>query len=450
MQFDNLWACFVLPSRADRLSRPAGAVEPLTQLEGDIAMSRRLGLLRGRIAGQTVLAVLLLAACCNTAMAGRKTRLFTFENGIAGTPAPTALNTITGPFKDVPDSVFGAPFDYYDIGPAGIPAGEPLGDWVAANYDPSPDLTAVGAQPTYVNVSNGSPLDSPAQGSNVGLQFSATGTAMTSQGFRGTFLSDAGVANNEPSSGSNTSTSFAVLSQAWVRPDPAASGTSQVVWAVGSEMGGVRITPGGFWELTALGPPGDATSTRSVSFGDWTHLAVLRTGGAGSLYVNGTVAATANGFFNAFANEVVLGADAALGEPFSGVVDNFSTVGTAGFGITISTDLDVFADLGLPQPSGVDGDVDQDGDADQADYNVWSANAGFNNNFGQGDLTTLIKGDLDQNGKIDFFDFRIISRHAAANGVTLSASVPEPAAAVLLAIGATAAWLARPQRRRKT
>jgi hypothetical protein len=256
------------------------------------------------------------------------------------------------------------------------------------------------------------------------------------------------VANNEPSSGSNTSTSFAVLSQAWVRPDPAASGTSQVVWAVGSEMGGVRITPGGFWELTSLGPPGDATSTRSVSFGDWTHLAVLRTGGAGSLYVNGTVAATANGFFNAFANEVVLGADAALGEPFSGVVDNFSTVGTAGFGITISTDLDVFADLGLPQPSDVAGDVDQDGDADQADYNVWSANAGFNNNFGQGDLTTLIKGDLDQNGKVDFFDFRIISRHAAANGVAISAAVPEPAAAVLLAIGATAACVARPQRRR--
>jgi hypothetical protein len=403
------------------------------------------------ISGLMLLLAALLFSVASTAHAGRKTRLFTFEDGTPGTTTTTANNSITGPFKDVPDAVFGAPFDYYDVGPAGIPAGAPLGDWVAANYDPSPDFTLVpgASQPTYVNVANGSPLDSPATGSNVGLQFNGVDTFLTSQGFRGTFISDAGVANNEPSTSSNTSTSFTVLSQAWVRPDPMGAGTPQRVWSVGSEMGGVRINQNGFWELVDLGPPGDAISTRAVSFGEWTHLAVLRTGGSGSLYVNGTVAATANGFFNAFASETILGTDATFTEPFKGVVDNFSLVGTAGFGIVISTDLDVFSDLGLPQPSGVAGDVDQDGDSDQTDYNIWSTNAGFNNTFGQGDLTTLIRGDLDQNGKIDFFDFRIIARHAAASGITLNLAVPEPLSAAPLAGGLALFWqLARRQRRR--
>ena len=43
--------------------------------------------------------------------------------------------------------------------------------------------------------------------------------------------------------------------------------------------------------------------------------------------------------------------------------------------------LDVFRDLGLPTPSGRAGDVDQDGDVDQADYNIWSTNAGFNTRY---------------------------------------------------------------------
>jgi hypothetical protein len=188
-----------------------------------------------------------------------------------------------------------------------------------------------------------------------------------------------------------------------------------------------------------------------VAFGEWTHLAVLRTGGAGSLYVNGSVAATANGFFNTWPADITLGSDSNSAEPFAGVIDNFSTVGTAGFGVVVSTDLDVFADLGLATPSGVAGDVDQDGDADQTDYNIWSTNAGFDTEFGQGDLTTLIRGDVDQNGKVDFFDFRIIAGAAAAAGATLSLAdnaVPEPASALLLMAGLLAVSVVHPGGRR--
>jgi hypothetical protein len=410
---------------------------------------------RSRKASTAMLLAVMVSVICNAALAGRKTRLFTFEEGTPGSTTSMATNSITGPFKDVPDTVFGAPFDYYDVGPGGVPDGTPLGDFVATSYDPSPDFSLLGTgMPTYVNVADGSPLDSPAQGSNVGLRFNGTDGVLTSQGFRGNFIRDAAVVNDDPAVNgdpttnpiANVSTSFTVLSQAWVRPDPEKQGTAQRVWSVGTELGGVRITPDGFWQMVNLGPPGDTVSSRPVAFGEWTHLAVLRTGGAGSLYVNGSVAATANGFFNTWPSEITLGSDSSQAEPFAGVVDNFSTVGTAGFGIVVSTDLDVFSDLGLATPSGIAGDVDQDGDADQADYDIWSTNAGFDSGFGQGDLTTLIRGDVDQNGKVNFFDFRIIAGAVAASGASLSLSnnsTPEPASAFLLIAGWIAMHLVR-------
>ena len=127
---------------------------------------------------------------------------------------------------------------------------------------------------------------------------------------------------------------------------------------------------------------------------------------------------------------MTLGAGIGSTEPFNGVIDNFAISGIGGLGFTIATDVDYFSDTGLPPPSGVAGDVNQDGQVNQTDYNIWAMNVGFNNTFGQGDLTTLVKGDLDGNGKIDFYDFRIIARQAAAVGATLS--VPEPASCALL------------------
>jgi hypothetical protein len=310
---------------------------------------------------------------------------------------------------------------------------------VAQTYDPSPDFTAGGAPPTYVNVANGSPLDSPAPNSSVGLQFAAAGNSMVGLGFRGTYLTDAGVANNEAAvANTNVFTSFTVLSQGWVRPNPAGQGTSQVVWTLGTDMGAPRITADGFWEIANVSVIPDTKTTKTVSFGNWTHVAILRTGGAATLYINGSVAVAAQNFFGAFPSEVTLGSGIGATEPFNGVIDNFALSGIGGLGFTIATDVDYFSDTGVPPPSGVVGDVNQDGLVNQTDYNIWSMNVGFNNTFGQGDLTTLIKGDLDNNGKIDFFDYRIIARQAATAGVTLTLGVPEPASGLLLLAAAVA------------
>lgn len=386
-------------------------------------------------------AVLLLPA--GQALGAVKTRLFTFENGAPGSPANTALNSVTGPFKDVPDATFPVPTDFFDTGGPAIPGGTLLGDWVSQTYDPSPDFFAAATAPTYVNVANGSPLDSPAPNSNVGLQFTSADNTMTGQGFRGTYIADAAIASNAPAvADTNVFTSFTVLSQGWVRPDPAGQGASQVVWSLGTDLGAPRITADGFWEMANVSVIPDTKSTRPVNYGAWTHVAILRTGGSATLYINGSVAVAAQNFFGAFPLDVTLGAGL-VGEPFSGVIDNFAISGIGGLGFSIATDIDFFADTGLPQPSGIVGDVNQDGAVNQTDYNIWSTNVGFNNTFGVGDLTTLIRGDLDSNGKIDFFDYRIIARQAAASGVTLVLGVPEPAAGALIVVAGTLGWAVR-------
>lgn len=389
---------------------------------------------------------LLLVMLSSQVSAGVRTRAYSFEEGTAGGTVTSADDSIVGPFVDVPDFGLGD-LDFYDLphpgGNVSIPNGSLLNDFLTANYDPTPALEASIGTVTYVDVSDGTALDSPATGSTIAASFTGN-DAIETNSFIGNFIQVDAIAANAPAAdNTNVFRSFTNFTQAWVRPDSSASGTNQSIWAMGTETGGVGITSDGFWELNNLGPPSDVVSSIGVVFDEWTHLAVVRTGGGATLYVNGSVGATAPqggdpGFFNTFGDFLTVGSDAFLNEGFTGLIDNFGVGGTGGLGITISTDLDFFADTGVSLPSGVLGDVDQDGDADQDDYDIWSANAGFDNGFGQGDLITLNQGDLDGNGKIDFFDFNFIARGAAAAGVTLdlaSGSIPEPTSAILLLTG---------------
>ena len=229
---------------------------------------------------------------------------------------------------------------------------------------------------------------------------------------------------------------FSALSQAWVKPDSAGEGLLQTVWALGTDNGGVSITEDGFWRLNSGGSAGNLVTESPVVFDEWVHVAVRRTGNNGFLYLNGGLVDTNAGFWNG-TGPFALGASNPAGDnPFFGAIDEFviSEFGTTGF--------DAVADILWPdRVSGVLGDVDQDGDVDIDDYQIWSTNVGFDNGLGQGDVGTLLQGDVDENGRVNFFDFVVIRDEAAAAGV----AVPEPGGLALCALAAVAclAWRAR-------
>lgn len=224
--------------------------------------------------------------------------------------------------------------------------------------------------------------------------------------------------------------SFTALSQGWIKADSAGMGVPQTIWALGTDNGGVSITADGLWQLNSGGSAGSIVSETAVVFDEWAHLAVLRGGNNGTLYLNGSVIARNDGFWNG-PGEFFLGAGVGGADPFFGVIDEFAL---SGFGDGM---FDPAIDILFPvELSGIPGDVLQDGIVDQSDYDIWSQNVGFDNTLGVGDASTLLRGDVDQNGRINFFDFLVIRNEAAAAGIAIV--VPEPSSAVLLLIGALA------------
>ncbi len=225
--------------------------------------------------------------------------------------------------------------------------------------------------------------------------------------------------------------SFAALSQAWVKPDPAGFGEQQAIWGLGTDNGGVGITADGTWQLRASSRVPDSDSGEPVAFDAWTHVAVLRGGNSASLFVNGERVSRFEAFWDGV-GEVVVGAALDGSIPFHGLIDDFNIAGFSDGVFNAVDDLDFFDPENF---TGVDGDVNQDGNVDISDYLIWSDNVGFDNGQGAGDATTLLRGDVDGNGRVNFFDFQIIRDIAAQNGAPLNVPVPEPTSGVLLAIG---------------
>ncbi|MCP4190085.1 MAG: LamG domain-containing protein [Planctomycetaceae bacterium] len=224
--------------------------------------------------------------------------------------------------------------------------------------------------------------------------------------------------------------SFAALSQAWVKPSSEGSDTEQFIWGLGTDNGGVGITPDNVWQIRASRGVPDLASDVAVEFDAWTHVAIFRGGNGASLYINGQLEATGDAFWNG-PGPVAVGSMLDGTAPFAGTIDDFNIAGFSDFSFDPTRDLDFEPPI---EPSGVAGDVDQNGIVNQDDYLIWSDNVGFNNDLGAGDVSTLVQGDVDQNGRINFFDFQIIAEQAAAAGAELQL-VPEPTSLTLLGLG---------------
>ncbi|MGE3241055.1 MAG: LamG-like jellyroll fold domain-containing protein, partial [Pirellulales bacterium] len=232
---------------------------------------------------------------------------------------------------------------------------------------------------------------------------------------------------------------FDTLSQIWVKPTATTFPNQQFVYRIGNEHGGLIISTNGKWALrTGTADDGYVESDIAVQPNVWTHVAIYRGGNFSTLYVNGSIAARDPGFWGGEGPDFRLGSDllAAAGTYFQGVVDNFS-VGAPSDGLfNAAVDIDYFANLGITF-SGVAGDVNQDGNVNIADYDIWKANVGLDNGFGVGDPGMQLKGDVNRSGVIDLYDFLIINDASIAMGNgALGASVPEPAALVLVVMGA--------------
>lgn len=221
--------------------------------------------------------------------------------------------------------------------------------------------------------------------------------------------------------------SFTTVSQAWVKPSASGLGERQVVWQVGPENGGVAITADGKWEIVHPNRVLDIP----VKFDQWTHITMRRGGNTAILYIDGEVAGDSPGTWGGLGTFTV-GSGLGGADGYVGLLDDLNVSAYRGPTALFdpAQDIDFFTDLKL---SGVLGDVNQDAKVDQADYVIWSSNAGFDNQFGFGDPSTLLLGDVDGNGRINYFDFQIISDEAAAGGAALQA-IPEPTSAGLLAV----------------
>lgn len=243
---------------------------------------------------------------------------------------------------------------------------------------------------------------------------------------------------------------FDTLSQVWVKPT-GTSLTDQYVYRIGNEHGGLIITPNGKWAFrTGTAADGFVESSVNATLNTWTHLAIYRGGNFSTLYVNGSIAARDPGFWGGEGPDLRLGSDllAAAGSFFTGVVDNFSIGSPSDGTFNAAVDIDYFADLGITF-SGVAGDVNQDGNVNVDDYNIWKMNVGLDNSFGVGDPSSHLLGDVNRTGIIDLYDFLIINDASIAMGNgALGIAVPEPASLALIAVGSVLCASRRSRTRR--
>ncbi len=447
-----------------------------------------------------------IAATVHGAVASRH---YDFEEGAAGATSLGADDIVTEFLFPGPAGVF--PEGHFWIEVAG---GEsrplPAGNLVESVTNAA--LAATALEPrqgvaTYADVSNGSVMDSPAVGSQLALSFDGNAfldDGDTGPGSRGVYVSITGFENNEPvAGGTNTSESFNLITQAWVRPSSEGIEIPQTVWVAGTEQGSVNITEDGFWEFRDLGSVGVLNPNILVDFDAWTHIGVRRGGNGAEVFINGEIVAgnidpAPPNFFNTFASLITLGGDASNSNGFIGLVDDFKVMGTADLSWDPMVDLDYWATEEETARCDFDGngacdiadldallydgqsqqildpyDLNSDGVVDLADRDAWYASASTENgvelvpgdtnldglvvasdlndlgtNWQRTDATSVAQGDFNGDGLVaasDLNDIGINWQRGVAAAANASA-VPEPSGCLAL-LTAMTLWFVAGRRR---
>jgi Concanavalin A-like lectin/glucanases superfamily/Dockerin type I domain len=357
------------------------------------------------------------------AQGGVKERVYTFDDvgAVAGQLPPKIWGTAASMRRGISDSQPSTT----DYGGVDCPS------CVNESFVPMIGSSVETRIPMYANAEDRPGLDSGIGSGNLGLEFDGIDDTLFASKTDSTapYFFDPRDFNNR----------FEVLSQAWVKPTATTFPTNQYVWRIGDEHGGIYISTNGKWTFQTANdtPPFQIETGVSVVPNEWTHIALFRGGNSSVLYINGAIVGKDAQFWGHEGPDLRLGSDLlqAAGTFFKGVVDNFSIATLSDEVFDPYQDIDYYQDAGL-NFSGMVGDVDQDGNVNNNDYLIWSQNIGFDNGFGAGDLTTLLKGDVNRSGVVDLYDFLIINNAsiAAGNGA-LGLAVPEPTTLALVFTG---------------
>jgi hypothetical protein len=322
-----------------------------------------------------------------------------------------------------------------------------------------PQLNTFTGNPTYVDATG----RDGAGGGELGINFDGD-DSVRGRGFGVPNYSD-----GQSGAGDGYDGIFLRGMQAWVRPTSSGSSQRQDI-VMDSTQFGVFITENDTWGLQYGDSDNPAIpivpiivdTNVSVNFNSWSHVMHWTDGSKAFLWVDGVAIGSTTGQFNSENDPVNLnpvlsvGADANGSNPYTGDVDDLKIFvwGTndsaeSPFGeFALGEDNDYVA-LNL---TGVDGDVNQDGNLTQADVDALAAgwrDQNTVNNLQVGGLDSLANGDLNLNGVTDFDDLLLLYQASIASSANLNfgaVGVPEPSTAILL-VWSAASLLLWPRRR---
>ncbi len=189
---------------------------------------------------------------------------------------------------------------------------------------------------------------------------------------------------------------FRVGMEAFIKPDPAMEGLVSVPFGNGT---GYHLSIGDDGYFHAFGFGETPAGKTPVKFGEWQHVAFWTTGSYWQIYVDGVAQYdTSYGVMNygSPGGQATIGADKDGFSEYKGLVD----------------EQRVFTWAGAFNPASLlfftlrnEGDVNEDGLVNQADYNIWRTNVGAVPT-GLTLLQGRALGDLDGNKQVNLDDLR--------------------------------------------